>query len=68
MTLLEGMHGTWNVSLKDRWKESEWTSGLSFKSSKLVCMCVWKRDSTLACIVPRAKLGQISERSWKVYL
>lgn len=39
-----GMDGTWNVRLENRWEESDGPNKLSFKSLKVVCVCVWKKD------------------------
>lgn len=38
--ITRGMDRTWNVSLKSKWEETDWTKKHSFKYSKVLCVCV----------------------------
>lgn len=48
-----GMDGTWNVGLKNNWKESDWKTELSSKSSKVICMSVYLKTLNFSLYCPK---------------
>lgn len=58
MTLLEGRVELGMLAWRADGKDQTEQISFLFKSSKVVCVCVcvWKKDSALACIGPRGQI------------